>query len=97
MTSTDPSVVDNPGESRFELETDAGPAVLEYRRSGDRLALIHTEVPPAVRERGLGTRLVEAAFLEAREKGLRIVPHCPFVRDYVAKHPEVAGLVEKES
>ena len=96
MPGMNPAVVDNPGESRFELETDAGLAVLDYRRSGDQLALIHTEVPPRVRERGLGTRLVEAAFLEAREKGLRIVPHCPFVRAYVEEHPEVAGLVEKK-
>jgi predicted GNAT family acetyltransferase len=95
MHRAGPHVIDNPAESRFELETDAGLAVLEYRRSGNRLALIHTEVPPRVRERGLGTRLVEAAFLEAREKGAKVVPRCPFVRAYVQKHPEVAGLVQE--
>jgi hypothetical protein len=93
-TNREPIVVDNPDESRFEIATPAGLGVLEYRRSGNRLTLIHTEVPKADRERGLATRLVEAAFLHAREQGLTIVPHCPFVRAYVERHPEVLPLVE---
>lgn len=86
-------VVDNPSESRFETETSAGLAVLEYSRSGKRLMLEHTEVPRAVRERGIGSRLVAAAFGQAREQGLEVIPYCPFVRAYVERHPEVRPLV----
>lgn len=89
-------VVDNPEESRFETETSAGTAVLEYSRSGKRLILEHTEVPKAARERGTGSRLVAAAFQLAREQGLKIVPWCPFVRTYIERHPEVRELVERQ-
>jgi predicted GNAT family acetyltransferase len=95
MVTPDPPVVDNRFQSRFELQTHAGMAVLNYHRSGERLVLLHTEVPPAAREEGAGSRLVEAAFLEAREQGLRVSLVCPFARAWAAEHPEVAGLVEE--
>jgi predicted GNAT family acetyltransferase len=89
------AVVDNPAESRFETETSAGTAVLEYSRDGNLLALHHTEVPKAARERGIGSRLVEAAFRQARERGLKVIPYCPFVRAYVERHPELRSLVQE--
>ena len=96
LKPTTPSpVVDNPGENRFETSTSAGLAVLEYSRSGNLLALQHTEVPKSARERGTGGRLVEAAFRQAREQGLKVVPYCPFVRAYVERHPELSELVEE--
>jgi uncharacterized protein len=95
-TPPSPPVVDNPAENRFETPTSAGLAVLEYSRSGKFLALEHTEVPRAARERGTGSRLVEAAFAQARERDLKIIPYCPFVRAYVERHPEVLPWVEDE-
>jgi predicted GNAT family acetyltransferase len=89
-----PPVIDNVAESRFETQTSAGTALLEYTRSEGQLALNHTEVPRAARERGTGSRLVEAAFLQARERGLKVIPYCPFVRAYVERHPEVTPLVK---
>ena len=97
MSPPDPPVVDDRAENRFELRTPAGLAVLAYLRSDGRLVLLHTEVPPAAREEGLGSRLVETAFLAAREQGLKVVPVCPFVRAWIEEHPEVAGLVEERS
>ncbi|HET9325437.1 MAG TPA: GNAT family N-acetyltransferase [Candidatus Eisenbacteria bacterium] len=88
-----PPVVDNPHKSRFETMTPHGIGVLVYERSGGRLSLNHTEVPEADRDRGIGTRLVEAAFQEARDRGLTVVPRCPFVRAYVEQHPEVSALI----
>jgi uncharacterized protein len=38
-------VIDNHAESRFELRADGALAELVYRRNGNRLVLIHTEVP----------------------------------------------------
>ena len=92
----DSPVVHNPEKSRFETKTPHGIGVLDYERSGRRLTLNHTEVPEADRERGIGTRLVEAALQEARDQGLTVVPRCPFVRSYVEQHPEVSGLIEDQ-
>jgi predicted GNAT family acetyltransferase len=90
-----PTVIDNLRESRFELETPSGPAVLEYRRNGKHLSLVHTEVPEAERRRGIATRLVEGVFLMARKEDLKLVPVCPFVRAWVERHPEVNLLLDE--
>jgi predicted GNAT family acetyltransferase len=57
------------------------------------IALLHTEVDPTLRRRGLGSALVEGALADVRRRGLRIVPLCPFVDAYVRGHPAEADLV----
>ena len=86
----DPRVVNNPASSRFELADGAHIAVLEYRRSARRIDLIHTEVPEALRGRGIGDRLARAALDYARNEGLHVVAVCPFVRSYLRRHPDEA-------
>jgi predicted GNAT family acetyltransferase len=80
-------VVDNAATSRFELSVSGDTAFLQYGRTSDALTLIHTEVPTAIRGRGLGGLLVRVAFQSARSAGLRIVVVCPFARAYLKKHP----------
>ena len=74
-------VRDNPGQSRFEMDTSAGLAVAEYRLVGSTMTIFHTEVPTRLRGRGHGARLVIAALGLAREKGYKIVPRCWFVQE----------------
>jgi predicted GNAT family acetyltransferase len=81
------TVTDNAAASRFELTVNGQTALLAYERRHDVLALVHTEVPPALRGQHLAGALVEAALQSARSAGLRIVAVCPFVRDYLRKHP----------
>jgi len=90
------AVRNNEPASRYEMQTEAGLAVLEYMRDGKRLALVHTEVPRAVESRGLGAQLVKAALDDAMAQGLRIVPMCAFVRAYIARHPEYVTLVARQ-
>lgn len=40
--------------------------------------------------------LVSAALVEARRRGDRILPFCPFVRSYLQRHPEYVDLVPEE-
>jgi predicted GNAT family acetyltransferase len=88
-------VTNNERESQYELSTEAGLAVLEYMREGDRIALVHTEVPKVLEGRGFGAKLVKFALADARARDLQVLPMCAFVRAYVAKHPEYAPLVAK--
>jgi len=37
--------------------------------------------------------LARGALDSARERGLAVVPSCPFVASYITKHPEYADLV----
>ncbi|MEM7733443.1 MAG: N-acetyltransferase [Pseudomonadota bacterium] len=46
----------------------------------------HTYVPDEMRGRGVAQALAAQLVADAREKGQRIVPLCPFVRAYAEKH-----------
>jgi predicted GNAT family acetyltransferase len=80
-----PAVTDNREAHQFELTVDGQTSVLIYERRPNALALLHTEVPPALRGRGLATRLAEAAVNAARAEGLQVVAVCPFVRSFLRK------------
>jgi predicted GNAT family acetyltransferase len=84
-------VVDNPDASRFELRADERLAELVYRVRGDRLILVHTEVPVELEGRGVGGRLVTAAVDRAVREGLTLVPLCPFARGWLQRHPDAAS------
>ncbi len=78
---------------RFEMERDGDVAYLEYSMAGNVLTLIHTEVPAKLRGKGLASSLSETAFQWARKNNLKVDIICPTVQEYIAKHPEYAGLV----
>ena len=92
MSDDDP-VTDSQAESRFEYRAGGHLAVLMYHPRGDRLVLIHTEVPEELERHGIGGRLVTAAVDRAAREGLTIVPLCPFARSWLQRHPDVAGRV----
>ncbi|HEV3227335.1 MAG TPA: GNAT family N-acetyltransferase [Acidimicrobiales bacterium] len=83
-------IVDDAADESFLLEEDGHTAELVYHVHGDRLTLIHTEVPGELGGRGIGGRLVQAALDRARRDGLTIVPKCPFARSWLEKHPHAA-------
>ncbi len=88
----DVEVVDIPAESRFVVRTNGTEAELVYAVHGDRLVLIHTEVPDELSGQGIGGHLVRAAVRRARSDHLTIVPWCPFARRWLQEHPDaVAG------
>ena len=90
-----PNVTNNTAAGQFEIHTEAGTAVLRYLPEGDRLDLVHTEVPDQFQGRGFGDALVRTALDYARQEGLKVVPTCPFVRKFLARHQEYADLVAR--
>jgi hypothetical protein len=78
---------------RFELDVDGHVAFANYRNIGGVIAITHTEVPAALRERGVGSRLVLEMLGEIRAQNLKVRPLCSFARFVVAQHPEFADLV----
>jgi uncharacterized protein len=86
-------VVDNEAARRFEITVDGHTGFLQYAKTGDRIELIHTDVPPELGGRGLGGVLAKAALDYAKEAGLKVIPSCPFVKKYVERHAEYAPLL----
>ncbi|HET9764476.1 MAG TPA: GNAT family N-acetyltransferase [Casimicrobiaceae bacterium] len=87
-------VENDSGHGRFLVRLPEGDGELIYRRSEPRvLELVHTEVSPALRGRGVGEALAQAAVEHARAEGLSIVATCPYVQRWLAKHPEHRDLV----
>ena len=72
-----------PAASRFELAIGGQLAELIYRLRADRLVLVHTGVPEALEDHGIGGQLVRAAVDRAAAEGLTVVPLCPFARDWL--------------
>ena len=82
-------------EHRFFARFDDGEAELVYTEPDPKLMDIqHTFVPESARGHHVADALAEAAFAFARERGLCVVPSCPFVRRWLAGHPELVKLVD---
>lgn len=91
------TVVNNPSRHRFEIELDNGEfAFAAYNLLPGAIRFYHTEVPESHGGQGLGTALVRAGLAAARERGLKVIPTCPFFRAYLKKHPEEQDLLPSE-
>lgn len=88
-------VRDNLARTRYELDVEGGQAFIDYHRDGPVVALVHAQVPAALQGRGIGSELVRGTLELVRSRDERIVPVCPFVVDYLARHPEFHDLVAK--
>jgi predicted GNAT family acetyltransferase len=88
------TVRDNPQASRYELILDGGVVgELVYRQQPKARVFLHTEISDELEGRGLGTQLVEGALDDVRAQGLKVIPLCPFVSEYLRGHTKYAGLV----
>jgi predicted GNAT family acetyltransferase len=88
---------DNRSLGRYELTIDGATAFITYRRCGNVVILMHTEVPGVLSGRSAGSRLAKEVLDHLKKSGVKIVPECPFIASYVRKHPEFRELVEKPS
>jgi uncharacterized protein len=87
-------VRDNPSELRYEaLDGDRVVGIIRYRKEPGLVVLVHSEVDLDLEDAGVGSELVRGALADIRTRELRVVPHCPFIIDYLRRHPEEADLV----
>jgi predicted GNAT family acetyltransferase len=88
------SVHHDPAARRFTVAVPSGTAELAYALAGPGvLDYHHTYVPLEDRGRGVADRLAQAAVDYARAQGLRIIPSCSYVAEWLRQHPEHADLV----
>ena len=86
-------VVNNKAEHRYELTVEGHLAATYYTLAGGVITFVHTEVPPELGGKGVGSKLVKGALDQVRADGLKVVAQCPFVKGYIDKHPDYADLL----
>lgn len=89
------AVRENPDQHRFEIDIGDGSfAVAEYTLPKGMIMFTHTEVPPDHEGEGIGTALIRAGLNSARERGLKVIPICPFFAAYIKEHEEEHDLLD---
>ena len=94
--SATPDVRDNEERKRFEIDLGDGSfAFAQYNLIPGKIMFTQTEVPEEHGGKGLGTALIRAGLAAARERGLKVIPICPFFAAYMQKHEEVQELLDE--
>ena len=88
-----PSVHDNPGRHRFEIEVQGAVSYAEYTLGEGTITFTHTLVPEPQRDRGIGTQLVQAALAAAQAQHRAVIPACSMFARYMRKHPETHSML----
>jgi predicted GNAT family acetyltransferase len=97
MEQAPPVIRDNAEQQRFEIDLGGGEfAFAAYNLEPGAIRFIHTVMPESHGGQGLGTALIKAGLAAARERGLKVIPICPFFRAYLKKHPDEQDIVDAE-
>ncbi len=90
-------VIQKDGERHGSFEvTDQGRSVAQmtYTWAGPTKFIIdHTEVSENYTGKGLGRQMLSAAVDFAREKGLKILPLCPFAKSVFDKEADLEDVL----
>jgi predicted GNAT family acetyltransferase len=81
-------VKQNLEKHRFEIVVDDKVAMVGYRMVGSTIVYTHTEVPPEFEGKGVGSKLARFVLDYAQAQGYRVQAQCPFIAEYVRRHPE---------
>jgi predicted GNAT family acetyltransferase len=87
MNYEDLPLNNNEAIHNFELFVDGHHAFIDYKLKGDKIYLVHTEVPAELEGRGVAAALVTKALEYIEQHHLKIVPLCVYVQAYLKRHP----------
>jgi predicted GNAT family acetyltransferase len=92
-----PQIRDDPERERLEIYVGGRRAgYAAYSRRPGEITFTHTEIEPEFEGKGIGGALIREALSRARAEGIAVLPHCPFVREYIERHPDQLDLVPAE-
>ena len=87
-------IINNKAKHRYELDVDGHIAATYYTLADGVITFVHTEVPPELAGKGVGSKLIKGALDQVRSERLQVIAQCPFVKAYIEKHPEYADLLK---
>ncbi len=91
-SSSDLMVTRNSSANRFEITIGGRLAKVEYRMSGNRMIITHTEVPETLRGKGLAEQLVAAAVQYARNDGLEVIAECDYANRFLNRDVTASSI-----
>ena len=92
-----PVVTHDPTRHRYVISLGGVPVGTSvYSRTGDLTIFVHTEIAPAGKGQGLGSVLVRQALDDIAAQDGHIVALCPFVSEFIERHPEYERLVDEQ-
>jgi predicted GNAT family acetyltransferase len=86
-------VVNNTAQQRYELTVDGHLAATYYKVTEGVITFVHTEVPPELGGKGIGSKLIRGALDQVRADGLKVIPECPFVKAFIEKNAPYQDLL----
>ncbi|MGN6577527.1 MAG: GNAT family N-acetyltransferase [Nocardioides sp.] len=89
------TVQENESANRFEAVDESGVVAgfVEYRERDGHRILVHTEVDDAFEGQGVGSSLARESVEQSLSEGVDLVVTCPFIVEYLERHPELAEQV----
>ena len=84
---------DNEDRNRFELDVEGSTAFVVYQKSPGAITLLHTEVPPQLGGKGIGSKIARATLDAVRAQGRKLTVECEFIQSFMAKHGEYNDLL----
>ena len=84
---------DNKGAFYIEVEGKQEAMMTFVFAGEDKIIIDHTEVNPGNEGKGFGKKMLLKAVEFAREKGIKIVPLCPFAKSVFDKTPEFRDVL----
>jgi len=86
-------VIDNTERQRYEIRRDGQTlGFAAYQKANRLIVFTHTEIEPGLEGQGVGSQLVRGALDDVRSQGLPVLPICPFVQEWMSRHPEYLDL-----
>lgn len=78
----------------FIMENNIQAAEMTYTWAGtERIIIDHTEVSDVLRGQSAGKKMVMQAVDFARERGIKIIPLCPFANSVFQKMEEIQDVL----
>lgn len=90
-------MADVPDRERFEARTEAGELAgfVTYQLTGNIIAYTHTETLPEFAGKGVASTLARSVMDDARARGRTVVPICPYLQQWLDKHPGYEDIVAR--
>ena len=82
-------------KQRFEIRHNGLVAFIEYQYESDSIALMHTLVPEEMKNQGIASTLATYAFAYAKKLDKPVRVYCPFIGEFVKRHPELKVQLDK--